>query len=42
MDYPDTFYHLLSRGNERKEICRDEKDHLMRKAPLTGRDLPMS
>jgi putative transposase len=27
MDYPDTFYHILSRGNERKEIFRDEKDH---------------
>ena len=28
MDYPDAFYHVLSRGNERKEIFRDEKDHL--------------
>jgi REP element-mobilizing transposase RayT len=28
MDYPGTFYHVLSRGNERKEIFRDEKDHL--------------
>lgn len=28
MDYPDTFYHVLSRGNERREIFRDEKDHL--------------
>jgi len=28
IDYPDTFYHVLSRGNERKEIFRDEKDHL--------------
>jgi putative transposase len=28
MDYPDTFYHVLSRENERKEIFRDEKDHL--------------
>jgi REP element-mobilizing transposase RayT len=28
MDYPDTFYHVLSRGNERKEIFRDEKDYL--------------
>ena len=28
MDYPYTFYHVLSRGNERKEIFRDEKDHL--------------
>jgi REP element-mobilizing transposase RayT len=28
MDYADTFYHVLSRGNERKEIFRDEKDHL--------------
>jgi putative transposase len=28
IDYPDTFYHVLSRGNERKEIFRDDKDHL--------------
>jgi REP element-mobilizing transposase RayT len=28
MDYPNAFYHVLSRGNERKEIFRDEKDHL--------------
>jgi len=28
MDYPDTFYHVLSRGNESREIFRDEKDHL--------------
>jgi putative transposase len=28
IDYPDTFYHVLSRGNERKEIFRDEKDYL--------------
>jgi hypothetical protein len=28
MDYPDLFYHVLSHGNERKEIFRDEKDHL--------------
>lgn len=28
MDYPDSFYHVLSRGNERREIFRDEKDHL--------------
>ncbi len=28
MDYPDAFYHVLSRGNERKEIFRDEKDYL--------------
>jgi REP element-mobilizing transposase RayT len=28
MDYPDTFYHVLSRGNERREIFRDDKDHL--------------
>ncbi len=27
MDYPDTYYHVLSRGNERKEIFWDEKDH---------------
>lgn len=23
MDYPDTFYHVLSRGNERRNIFRD-------------------
>jgi putative transposase len=28
MDYPATFYHVLSRGNERKEIFYDEKDYL--------------
>lgn len=28
MNYPDTFYHVLSRGNERREIFYDEKDHL--------------
>jgi REP element-mobilizing transposase RayT len=28
MDYADSFYHVLSRGNDRKEIFRDEKDHL--------------
>src|SRR4030043_1773631 len=28
MDYPDTFYHVLSRGNERKEIFHNEKDYL--------------
>jgi len=28
MDYPDTYYHVLSRGNEGNEIFRDEKDHL--------------
>jgi putative transposase len=28
LDYPDTFYHVLSRGNERREIFRDEKDYL--------------
>ena len=28
IDYPDTFYHVLSRGNERKAIFRDEKDYL--------------
>jgi putative transposase len=28
MDYPDAFYHVLSRGNERKEIFRDERDYL--------------
>ena len=29
MDYPDTFYHVLSRGNERRDIFRDEKDYRM-------------
>ena len=28
MNYPDTFYHVLSRGNERRDIFRDEKDYL--------------
>ena len=28
MDNPDTFYHVLSRGNEKREIFLDEKDHL--------------
>jgi len=28
MDYPDTFYHILSRGNERKKIFWDERDRL--------------
>jgi len=28
MDYPNTFYYVLSRGNERKEIFWDEKDYL--------------
>lgn len=28
MDYPDTFYHILSRGNEKKEIFQDPKDYL--------------
>lgn len=28
MDYPGTFYHILSRGNEKREIFRDEKDYL--------------
>lgn len=27
IDHPDTFYHVLSRGNEKKEIFRDEQDH---------------
>ena len=27
MDYPDTFYHVLSRGNEKKTIFRTEKDY---------------
>ena len=28
MDYPDTFYHILSRGNEKRDIFHDEKDYL--------------
>jgi putative transposase len=28
IDYPDTFYHVLSRGNERREIFWDEKDYV--------------
>src|SRR4030042_2552139 len=28
MDCPDAFYHVLSRGNERREIFWDEEDHL--------------
>jgi len=28
LDYPDTFYHVLSRGNEKREIFRDQKDYL--------------
>ena len=28
LDYPDTFYHVLSRGNEKREIFRDDKDYL--------------
>ncbi len=27
MDYPDTFYHVLSRGNERREIFRNNGDY---------------
>jgi REP element-mobilizing transposase RayT len=27
MDYPDTFYHVLSRGNERRDIYYDERDY---------------
>jgi len=28
MDYPDTFYHVLSRGNEKREVFSDDKDYL--------------
>jgi len=28
MDYPETFYHVLSRGNEKREIFRDKSDYL--------------
>ena len=28
MDYPDTFYHVLSRGNEKKDIYWDKEDYL--------------
>ncbi|MEW6327521.1 MAG: transposase [Thermodesulfobacteriota bacterium] len=27
MDYPDTFYHVLSRGNEKRDIFYDERDY---------------
>ncbi len=27
MDYADTFYHILSRGNERRKIFRDPADY---------------
>jgi putative transposase len=27
LDYPDTFYHVLSRGNERRDIFYEEKDY---------------
>ena len=27
LDYPDTFYHILSRGNDRKEIFRVNDDY---------------
>jgi putative transposase len=27
MNYPDTFYHVLSRGNERREIFREREDY---------------
>jgi REP element-mobilizing transposase RayT len=27
MDYPGTFYHVLSRGNERRDIFSDDKDY---------------
>ncbi len=27
LDYPDTFYHILSRGNERREIFRGKEDY---------------
>jgi len=28
LDYPDSFYHVLSRGNERRDIFYEEKDYL--------------
>jgi REP element-mobilizing transposase RayT len=28
MDYPDAFYHILSRGNEKRDIYYDERDYL--------------
>jgi REP element-mobilizing transposase RayT len=27
LDYLETFYHVLSRGNEKREIFRDQKDY---------------
>lgn len=28
IDYPDMFYHVLSRGNEKRDIFRREPDYL--------------
>jgi REP element-mobilizing transposase RayT len=28
LDYPDSSYHVLSRGNERRDIFLDKKDYL--------------
>lgn len=36
MDYPDMLYHVLCRGNERRDIFWDEKDYL-RFLDMTGR-----
>jgi REP element-mobilizing transposase RayT len=27
LDYPDTFYHVLSRGNEKRDIYKDDGDY---------------
>jgi putative transposase len=29
IEYEDAFYHVLARGNERKEIFRDDKDRIL-------------
>ena len=34
MDYPDAFYHVLSRGIERREIFRDGQDQRRFTEPL--------
>jgi hypothetical protein len=37
MDYSDAFYHVLSRGIERREIFRDEQDQRRFTEPLGKR-----
>ena len=33
IDYPDAFYHVTCRGNERREIFKDDRD---RRRPEKG------